>query len=261
MSQEIEAIFLDVGNTLRILTKNEAHQAQARRKIAELVETREHPDDFCRKLDERYKVYRKWAFENLKEAPEPELWTRWLAPEFPADQIAPLGVELTYHYRQSMGLRVMVENGKEVVIELHRRGYVLGLISNVITSQEIPDWLEADGLTPYFKSVALSSVTGFRKPDPAIYLEAARMAGVAPSRCVYVGDNLKRDVTGTRDAGFGMVVIMIAPEVLAQSTITTENQPDAIISEFNQLLQIFPTCPNVCREHIHLPKLTRISSD
>jgi len=246
MGQSIEAIFIDLGNTLRILIKDQAHMAQARRKIVELVGTDESPETFCEKLDTRYKTYRKWAFENLTEAPEPELWTRWLTPEFPADKIAPLGVELTYQYRQSMGRRVVVERGKEVVIELYKRGYILGLISNVITSREIPDWMDADGFTPYFKSVVLSSVFGKRKPDPSIYLEAARLAGVEPSQCVYVGDNLKRDVTGARQAGFGMVVIMISPVELAEATITDENRPDSVIHEFSELLDIFPA-----REHIH----------
>jgi FMN phosphatase YigB (HAD superfamily) len=245
MSQKIEAIFLDVGNTLRIITDNEPHQAKARQKITELVGTNEDPDLFCEKVDQRYKEYRKWAFENLREAPEHELWTRWLAPEFPKDRIAANGVELTYQYRQSMGFRVVVPFGKEVVIELHNRGYTMGMISNVITSQEILDWLEADGLKPYFKSVALSSVLGIRKPDPAIYLEAARQAGVDPAYCVYVGDNLKRDVTGTRKAGFGMVVIMISPENLLKAEITEDNRPDAIIHEFSELLDIFPSCPNI----------------
>lgn len=244
MNTEIEAIFIDLGNTLRMLIKDPEHMARARRKITELVGTAEDPEAFCTKLDARYKAYRKWAFENLLEAPEPELWTRWLAPEFPAEKIAPLGVELTYQFRQAMGRRVVVEQGKEVVEELHRRGYILGLISNVITSREIPDWLEADGFAPYFKSIVLSSVFGRRKPDPAIYLEAAHIAQVDPARCVYIGDNLKRDVTGTRAAGFGMVVILISPDVLAEAeasgAITDENRPDFIIYEFKQLLDIFP---------------------
>lgn len=240
MNPEIDAIFIDLGNTLRVLLKDPDHMAQARRKITELVGTNDDPEAFYAKLDARYKVYRKWAFENLVEAPESELWTRWLAPEFPAEKIAPLGVELTFQFRQSMGRRVVVDRGKEVVVELDRRGYILGIISNVITSQEIPDWMEADGFAPYFKSVVLSSIFGKRKPDPAIYLEAARIAGVDPARCVYVGDNLKRDVTGTRAAGFGMVIILISPEELAEATITDENRPDIIIHEFGQLLDIFP---------------------
>jgi putative hydrolase of the HAD superfamily len=240
MTTNVEAIFIDLGNTLRKLVKDQAHMAQARQEIVKLVGTDKDPAEFCKELDERYKVYRKWAFENLTEAPEADLWTRWLVPEFPVEKIAPLGEELTYQYRQSMGRRVVVENGKEVVAELYRRGYILGIISNLIGTREIPDWLEVDGFSPYFKSVVLSSIYGKRKPDPAIYLEAACRAGVEPANCVYIGDNLKRDVTGTRKAGFGMVVIMISPEDLAEETITDENRPDIIINEFRQLLDIFP---------------------
>jgi HAD superfamily hydrolase (TIGR01549 family) len=240
MNHTIQAIFLDVGNTLRILLKDPLHQAQARRKIAELIGTQEDPDAFCERLDVRYKEYRKWAFENLVEAPEAELWTRWLAPEFPAEKLAPLSVELTYQYRQSMGRRVLQEDAVEVVAELDRRGYILGIISNVITSQEIPDWLAADGLTKYFKSVVLSSVCGKRKPDPAVYQEAARQAGVPPQKCVYVGDNLKRDVVGARQAGFGMVVILLDPADDGGEEIAAENRPDVIIHRFRQLLDLFP---------------------
>ena len=241
MTTDIEAIFLDLGNTLRILVKDQEHMAKARQRIVDLVGTEEDPAAFVAKLDERYKIYRKWAFENLREAPESEMWTRWLVPDFPAEKIAPLGNELTYQYRQSMGRRVVLEGGREVVEELQGRGYVLGIISNLIGTREIPDWLEADGFAGYFKSVVLSSVFGKRKPDPAIYIEAARRAGVEPARCVYVGDNLKRDVTGTRAAGFGMVIIMISSEQLYQETITDENRPDIIIHEFRELLDIFPT--------------------
>ncbi len=240
MPDNIEAIFLDLGNTLRMLIKDQVHMGQARQKIVELVGTDESPETFCQKLNERYKVYRKWAFENLAEAPESDMWTRWLAPEFPTEKIAPLGGELTYQFRQSMGRRVVVEGGKEVVVELFRRGYTLGIISNLIGTREIPDWLDADGFAPYFKSVVLSSIYGIRKPDPAIYHEAARRAGVDPCMCVYVGDNLNRDVTGTRAAGFGMVIIMISPEELAEATITPENKPDLIIHNIRQLLDIFP---------------------
>ena len=244
MEQNIEAIFLDLGNTLRILLKDQDHMARARQKIVELVGTQEDPVTFVAKLDVRYKEYRKWAFENLREAPEAEMWTRWLTPDFPAERIAPLGAELTYQYRQSMGRRVVVNDGREVVEELQRRGYTLGIISNLIGTREIPEWLEAENFKPYFKSVVLSSMLGIRKPDPAIYLEAARSAGVEPARCAYVGDNLKRDVTGTRAAGFGMIIIMIEPKKLAEETITDENRPDLIIHQFKELLDVFPALEN-----------------
>jgi len=244
MTQNIEAIFLDLGNTLRILVKDQEHMARARQKIVELVGTDEDPVTFVAKLDERYKIYRKWAFENLSEAPESEMWTRWLTPDFPAERIAPLGGELTYQFRQSMGRRVVVEGGREVVEELQKRGYTLGIISNLIGTREIPEWLEAENFEPYFQVVVLSSVLGIRKPAPEIYLEAARRAGVEPDKCAYIGDNLKRDVTGARAAGFGSVIIMISAEKLAEETLTDENRPDLIIHQFKELLDVFPALEN-----------------
>jgi len=240
MKPEIEAIFIDVGNTLRILKKDEQHQFAARQKIAILIGSAESPEILCQRIDERYKIYRKWAFETWIEASESELWTRWLLPDYPAEVISPIAGELTYQYRQSMGRRILQLDAKQVVSELDKRGYHLGIISNVITSQEIPDWLEADGLSKYFKAVVLSSLFRHRKPDPQIYWEAAHRIGIPPEKCVYVGDNPARDVVGTRKAGFGMVIILMDHDELQKDPPSGENIPDVIIHEFKQLLEIFP---------------------
>jgi putative hydrolase of the HAD superfamily len=42
---------------------------------------------------------------------------------------------------------------------------------------------------------------GFGKPDPRIYLEACRRAGVAPEAVLHVGDDLHLDVRAARQAG------------------------------------------------------------
>jgi putative hydrolase of the HAD superfamily len=240
MNHDIQAIFIDVGDTMRILVKDEPYQAQAQRQLAALAGTAESPEKFYARLNGRYDEYRKWAFETMIEASEKELWTRWMLPDFPADQIAPVARDLAFQFRQSKGRRVVPPDVKPTIVELDQRGYTLGIISNLITEQEIPDWMEADGFTPYFKSVLLSSVFGRRKPAPEIYWEAARRAEVEPAHCAYVGDNPKRDVVGTRQAGFGMVVILTEPEKLEKEPPTGENVPDVIIYKFSQLLDIFP---------------------
>jgi FMN phosphatase YigB (HAD superfamily) len=138
-----------------------------------------------------------------------------------------------------MGRRVVAPGGIETVIELYNRGYVMGLISNVITEREIPEWMESEGITRYFKSVVLSSIFGKRKPDPAVYLEAARLAEVPVEQCVYVGDNFARDVEGTRNSGFGMIIIM--PDPADKEFIPAPEQtPDIIIQSLPELLDIFP---------------------
>jgi putative hydrolase of the HAD superfamily len=235
----IKAIFLDLGNTLRFLIKDDLHMARARQRIVDLIGVDEDPDLFCDKLNIRYKEYRTWAFENAAEAPESELWTRWLAPDYPPEKISQLSTELTYQFRQSNGKRVVVDGGRVVIAELKKRGYQLGIISNLISTKEIPEWLQQEDYSRFFSSVALSSVLGIRKPDPAIYLEAARGICIDPSNCAYIGDNLERDVTGARLAGFGLVVIFKPPGEIEEDQITDQNRPDIIINEFTQLLDIF----------------------
>jgi FMN phosphatase YigB (HAD superfamily) len=188
----------------------------------------------------------------LLEASEKELWTRWMLPDWPPEKIAPLSGELTFLYRQTMGHRFAQPDAKEVVIELTRRGYRLGILSNTITEREIPEWLEEDGLRQYFPTVVLSSIFGRRKPGPEIYWEAARQAGVAPAQAAYVADNPSRDVPGSRRAGFGMIIIMGEPEELAKKDLTGENEPDQVIHTLSDLLAIFPPRP-IPREEQPVP--------
>jgi HAD superfamily hydrolase (TIGR01509 family) len=240
MHKDIEAIFLDVGNTLRIVIEDKDFQAQARQQIVELTGAQETPDDFNHKLEERYKGLRKQAKEKLVEASEKEMWTRWMLPDFPAEKIAPLSGKLTRLWRDCDGRRVPREDVSQVVIELSKRGYLLGIIANTITETEIPDYLETEGLTGYFKTVVLSSKVGIRKPNPEIYWEAARRIGVEPEKCVYVGDNPVRDVEGTRAAGYGLFILFFEPATQAKEPPTGEVKPDYTIHEMKDLLDIFP---------------------
>ena len=240
-NHHIEVIFIDVGNTLRLIVDDEPYQADARKKIAALLGiVDESPEVFVERLGERYKKYRKWAFDTLREASEEELWTQWLLPERSREEIAFLVGELTFLYRKTMGRRFAHPDARKVVMELSKRGYRLGIISNTITEREIPKWLEEDGLSPYFQTVVLSSLYGYRKPGPEIYLEATRRAGVAPAQAAYVADNPIRDVQGSREAGFGMVIILSDPDNPDRKPPSEDFAPDVIIEKLSDLLEIFP---------------------
>ena len=239
-NNDIKAIFLDVGNTLRIVIEDKDFMTQSRHQLVELTGAQETPDAFYEKLAERYKVLRKRAKEQLIEASEKEMWTKWMLPDFPAEKIAPLSGKLTRLWRDCDGRRVPRENSTQVVIELSRRGYLLGLIANTITETEIPDYIVAEGLSGYFKTVILSSKLGVRKPNPEIYWEAARQIGVEPEKCVYVGDNPLRDVEGTRAAGYGMFILFFEPATQAKEPPTGEIKPDFVIHDMRELLDIFP---------------------
>jgi putative hydrolase of the HAD superfamily len=242
---EIDAVFYDLGGTLRLVERDAEFEARARRRIAELCGETGDPDAFCEFLDYRYTGYRKWCFDTMREAPEAELWAKWLAPEYPRALIEKNAVELTIEYRNKDGRRVVAENGAQSVKELYANGYKLGIISNLVTSLEIPNWLKADDLEQYFGAVLLSCVEGIRKPDPRISAKACSLLDVRPERCAYIGDNLKRDVEGTRLAGFGMFILYTSPAQLAREKITDETRPDAVIFDFAELKELFPGAPGV----------------
>jgi len=240
MNPDIEAIFLDVGNTLRIVLEEPDFQQNAMQELMRLVGTLESQEAFFEKLETRWKAYRKASKASLLESPEEILWTKHLLSDYPAEKIAPLHGRLTRLWRDRDGRRVPRHDAKETIIELHRRGYLLGIIANTITETEIPDWMEADGVTQYFKTVILSSKVGIRKPDPEIYWMAARQIGVEPAKCAYLGDNPVRDVEGTRAAGFGIMILFDEPATLAKEPPTGEHTPDYTIKEIRELLDIFP---------------------
>jgi len=240
MNKDIEAIFLDHGNTLRVVVEDEEFASQARQGLLTLIDPTDSEEVFFAKLDERWKTYRKWSIECMVEASERELWTTYLLPDFPAKKIGPLAGRLTRLWRDKDGRRLPPPDVKPVIHELDRRGYILGIIANTITESEIPDWLEQDGLAQYFKTVVLSSKLKIKKPNPEIFWEASRQIGVEPARCVYVGDNPKRDVLGTRHAGFGGVILLMSPEKLAKEPPEGENIPDHLIQRCSELLDLFP---------------------
>lgn len=240
MAPDIKAVFLDVGNTLRIVIKDPTFQEQAKNEITQLVGAQMPVDEFIELLEDRYSVLRKRAKEQWIEASETEMWTQWMLPDFPEEKIAPLSGRLTTLWRSRDGRREARLEVKEVVLELYKRGYVLGIIANTITESEIPDWLVEDDLTEYFTAVVLSSKIGFRKPGPEIYLEAARLVGFEPKYCVYVGDNPMRDIQGARDAGYGMTIILKEPATLKKEPSSGEHKPDKAIDNLLELLDIFP---------------------
>jgi FMN phosphatase YigB (HAD superfamily) len=116
----------------------------------------------------------------------------------------------------------------------------LGIIANTITETEIPDWMVEDKVAHLFKAVVLSSKVRIRKPDPAIYLLTARALGKVPENCAYVGDNPVRDVQGTRDSGFGMMIRIDEPDTLVNEPQEITLHPDHTILKISDLLDIFP---------------------
>ena len=79
-------------------------------------------------------------------------------------------------------------------------GIKLGIISNGDATQQ-KQKLYSLGIIDKFSTIVISGDVGVSKPDSRIFLIACQEAGVSPSECWYVGDDLKSDVQGSISSG------------------------------------------------------------
>ncbi len=237
----IDTIFFDVGNTLRVVVKDKAFSDAAEKKLMELVGTKEEHDVFFEKLEANWDKYRSMVKKTLIDASEMELWSQHLLPDYPVEHICAVAGKLTRLWRDHDGRRVARPDTKSTLEELDRRGYTMGIIANTITETEIPDWMIEDGVAHFFKAVVLSSKVRIRKPDPAIYLLACRAIGKKPENCAYIGDNPIRDVQGTRDAGYAMMIRIDEPDTIKNEPQEIKLHPDYTITQISEILDIFPS--------------------
>ena len=93
----------------------------------------------------------------------------------------------------------------EVLAVLRRRGLRLAVVSN--WDSRLPALLEGLGLAGFFDAMLVSGLEGVEKPSPEIFLRAAGRLGVAPERCLHVGDSPLDDVRGAESAGLEPVLV------------------------------------------------------
>ena len=102
MQKDIDAIFVDLGDTFRVIRPDEEYMLQARTEICDLLGVDADPNEFYKTVIEpRYDKYREWALHFYCEAPEKVLWTRWLAYDFPKEKVEAAAGKLTYAYRRT----------------------------------------------------------------------------------------------------------------------------------------------------------------
>jgi putative hydrolase of the HAD superfamily len=240
MAQGIEAILFDVNGTLRVREPHAPTQHAAINRMLELLGKESASDAYWEELTQRQKLYNNWAQENLLQLSEAEIWSRWILPEYPPEQIEPVAAELTLVWSERKGRTIPKQDAEETIIELKRRGYRLGIISNTMSTLDIPRFLDDFGWREYFEVVILSSALKYRKPAPEPFLEATSVLQVQPECCAYLGNRISRDIVGCKRAGYslGMIIEPFGKPRIDEQDKTVK--PDAVINSLNELLDIFP---------------------
>ncbi|GCF09488.1 HAD family hydrolase [Dictyobacter arantiisoli] len=106
-------------------------------------------------------------------------------------------------YAQAVdGWSMVFPDAASTLIELRKRGYRLGLLSNTWWAA---DWHNADlvlhGLNTLLDVVVYTSDLFHSKPHPEAFFKICKRLQVAPEECVMVGDRLVDDVSGALGVG------------------------------------------------------------
>ena len=127
------------------------------------------------------------------------------------------------------------EGVTETLAALHGR-YRLGLVSvtGVSAGRLMRGILEKQGVLAYFEALAFSDEVGYVKPDPRLFMAALEELGVEPGKTVHVGDSVKSDVLGAKNAGMKTVWLKTRDQAMVA-------EPDRIITSLTQLPETLKT--------------------
>jgi putative hydrolase of the HAD superfamily len=100
---------------------------------------------------------------------------------------------------------LLYDDVPEVLASLHRRGLLIGLISNSHRSlASFQSHFELEGL---ISAAISSSEHGYLKPHPSIFEAALGVVGVTAAEAMMVGDSLAQDIEGARRLGMRGVLV------------------------------------------------------
>jgi len=142
---------------------------------------------------------------------------------------------VAYHNTKRVYLKPY-EDTASTVMKLKMLGYRVGVITDGLSVKQWEKLIRL-GLEDIFDCVVVSEDVGVEKPDLKIFLKACEELGVKPKECVYVGDRLDTDMTGSN--GVGMVSVrLLRGRYKDERPKNPQEQPRFEISRLDDLLKI-----------------------
>ncbi|TWB43519.1 beta-phosphoglucomutase [Nitrospirillum pindoramense] len=121
----------------------------------------------------------------------------------------------------------LLPGARRVLEEARDAGLKIALAS---ASRNAPPLLEQLGIAPLFDAIADPAAVKAPKPAPDLFLEAARLVGVAPDRCLGIEDSVA-GIISIKDAG--MVAVGIGdPTVLTRADYVVPTTAQLHIGDF-----------------------------
>jgi HAD superfamily hydrolase (TIGR01549 family)/HAD superfamily hydrolase (TIGR01509 family) len=239
----IQAVFFDMGGTIETFNYTRELRLKATLGIQQIlfsagIDLHLSQEQLLEVVTVGLNRYHKWRLRSLVELPAEQVWCKYILAGYAIDTnaLGTIAEDLTLYVETRYYHRKMRPEIPTVLKAIQQMGVKIGLISNVSSRGQVPTNLIQYGIQDYFDPIVLSCVYGRRKPDPAIFHYAARLANVPTSECVYVGDRISRDIVGARKAGYNLAI------QIQHDFKHDENDegatPDVVISRMTELLTI-----------------------
>lgn len=247
----ITTVLFDLGGTLHtVIRKPDSMTRFAERLIRRLSDygiiLDTTPEALAVSLHENAEAYKHESERAKAELPGAEIWNDWYLKEFHIgrERLAPIAEELSFLYDYDRLTLMRKTRLSETIETLHEMGLRMGVVSNIISTSLVPHVLNEYGIAPYMECIVMSSVAGFRKPDPRIFDIALNEMGVTREETCYVGDTISRDVIGARNAHLGLVVRLNNPSIAHRDAAfqgADVPKADFVITELYELPEILRT--------------------
>lgn len=209
----IKAVLFDLGGTLHTSSYTEERKVWFAKRLIDrlgdygiVIDT--DPTVFAEELAVNSEIYKQETQISLEEMPGDRIWSEYFLRGYGVsrEQIAPYAEELSFIYDYERPRIMRRPHLKETIEALKAAGIRVGVISNIISLSVCPHFLWEYGILEDMDVVITSSETRVRKPSPEIFRVAEEKMGLKPEELAYVGDTKSRDVAGTRNAGWKLMI-------------------------------------------------------
>lgn len=154
-----------------------------------------------------------------------------LFPNVPVEES--IQVYRSYHYDNFGELISLFPGMKELIAELKKRGYKLGMVTSRLR-RTTEQGMEKYGIMEYFDTVVTADDTDKHKPDPEPINIALEKLGSVPEKSIMLGDTMF-DILCAKNAGVKSVLVSWAMAVTEEDK-NGPNRPDYIIDKAEDLL-------------------------
>lgn len=156
-----------------------------------------------------------------------------LFPDVPVEKA--IQIYRSYHYDNFGELISLFPGMKELIAELKKRGYKIGMVTSRLR-KTTEQGMRRYGIMEYFDTVVTADDTDKHKPDPEPIHIALKKLGSVPERSVMLGDTMF-DILCAKNAGVKSVLVSWAMAVTEEEK-TGPNRPDHIIDQAEDLLKL-----------------------